>query len=148
MNRLAIRILCLAAVLTSLLVFTGSASAAVRRYVAHGTAQFVSPTDFVGSGIATRLGIYSETGSVVLLPTAIPTVFRAIGTATYEASNGDTLVAEIIGSLDMATGAISANLTYVGGTGRFENATGTSVLTGQLFEGGSMSVVVRGVLNN
>ena len=129
------------------LVATSAALAATRAYSARGTAQFVSPTEFVGSGEATHLGRYSEAGTVAFTPTADPNVLHIDGSITYTAANGDELDATASGELNLSTGAITATLTYTGGTGRFASAGGSSTLTGQLGAGGSISVTVDGTID-
>jgi hypothetical protein len=123
------------------------AQAAERPHISHGTAQFTSETTFVGAGIATHLGLYSEMGSVQFSPTADPAVLQLNAASTYTAANGDELHATFTGELNGLTGVITATATYVGGTGRFANATGTATLSGQLLPGGAIDVSVQGTLN-
>src|SRR5204862_8300827 len=123
------------------------AAADSRPYSARGTAQFVSPTEFVGSGEATHLGGYSEAGTVSFTPTSDPTVLHVEGSIVYTAANGDELHANISGELNAATGAVVASVTYVGGTGRFAAATGSSGLSGQLGAGGAITVSVSGSID-
>ncbi len=147
MQRLNLRIVCLIAVLAGMLGFTSIASAAWRPYLAHGTAQFVSPTDFIGQGDATHLNHYTEAGSVAFAPTSNPDVLRVTGTTSYTATNGDRLDAQVYGTLNTATGAVRATLIYVGGTGRFDHAWGVSRLSGQMGPNNSMAVTVIGLIN-
>ena len=88
--------------------------------------------------------LYEESGTIQLTPTANPAVFDANATSTYTAPNGDELHAVFTGQLNFETGVVTATVTYVGGTGRFANATGTATLSGQLLPGGSLDVAVRG----
>jgi hypothetical protein len=111
---------------------------------ARGTAQFISDTEFVGTGNATHLGRYTETGNVVFAPTGDPNVLAVSGSATYTAANGDQLHALVAGDLNTSTGVIAVTVTYVGGTGRFIDATGSASLAGQMLGGGAVSVVVAG----
>ena len=132
-----------------LLAFTvvavaGRTSAQTAAYFAQGTAQFVSQTDFVGTGQATHLGRYTEVGSVTFAPTANPAVLAITGTNVYTASNGDQLYGVLAGELDTSTGVITGTVTYAGGTGRFANAGGQSNLTGQMLGGGALTVAVAG----
>jgi hypothetical protein len=130
----------------SVLALATPAQAAKRPHVSRGTAQFVSANDFVGAGTATHLGLYDEVGSVQFSPTADPTVLHLEAESTYTAANGDQLHAVITGQLNGLTGVITATVTYVGGTGRFTNATGTATLSGQL-PGGSIEVAVSGTID-
>jgi len=134
-------------VATGMLMVGTRASAEERSHKSGGTAQFVSPTDFVGSGEATHLGRYTEIGSVEFSPTASPTVLRIDACSIYTAANGDQLYAVFTGQLDGLTGAITATGTYVGGTGRFVDADGSATLSGQLLPGGTISVSVEGTID-
>ena len=147
MNRFSAYVVGFVLALVGTLAFPGSASAAVRPHFATGTAHFVSLTAFVGSGHATHLGHYAEEGSVTLTATSNPAVFQVAGTTAYFAANGDRLDAQVSGTLNQATGVISATITYVGGTGRFEDASGQSTLAGQMDLNGTIHVRVVGVID-
>jgi hypothetical protein len=67
--------------------------------------------------------------------------------ATYTAANGDQLYAVFAGQLNGVTGIITATVTYVGGTGRFTDASGTAALSGQLLPGGAIEVTVKGTID-
>jgi hypothetical protein len=134
-------------VAVAILVLPDRASAEGRPYFLLGTAQFVSPTDFVGSGYATHLGKYTEVGSASFSPTADPTVLRIDAWAVFTAANGDQLYETITGRLDLLTGEITATVTYVGGTGRFEDASGSSTLSGQIMPDGTIAVAVEGTID-
>jgi len=123
------------------------AQAVERPYMSRGTAQFVNANDFVGTGNATHLGHYTEEGSVQFTPTSDPTVLQLNATSTYTAANGDQLRAVFTGQLNGVTGVITATVTYVGGTGRFANASGTANFSGQLLPGGSIEVAVKGTID-
>ena len=144
MNRFSSRFLSIVCIIVSFVAIAERAAAAVLPYAARGTAHFVSPTDFVGSGQATHLGRYSEAGRVAFTPTGNPAVLHVEGSIVYTAANGDELHATVSGELNGATGAISATVTYSGGTGRFANATGSGALSGQLDAQGVISVSVDG----
>lgn len=140
MNRITMfLLLCL-----TLLLFSTRAAAAERPYHARGAAHFISPTEFVGSGNATHLGHYSERGTVAFSPTGNPAVLNVVGSIVYTAANGNELHAAIIGELNLATGVVTAGVTYVGGTGRFASASGSSNLAGQMLPDGTISVAVVG----
>lgn len=90
-----------------------------------------------GTGIASHMGKATlEAYPTVNLTTAPP--FAVSGTLTITAANGDELHASFTGtrSAPDATGAFIINATYTitGGTGRFENASGS-------FEGVSTGIV-------
>ena len=129
------------------LALSAPAQAGERPHVSHGTAQFVNANDFVGAGKATHLGHYNEVGSAQFSPTADPTVFRVDGWSIYTAANGDQLYAVFTGHLDGLTGTITAMVTYVGGTGRFADATGSASLAAQILPGGSIEVAIKGTID-
>jgi hypothetical protein len=146
MNRFTCSV-CVMLVAVGGLVLPAGASAAVRPHTSRGTAQFVSPTDFIGKGNATHLGAYTEVGSVTFSPTTDPNILRVDARAIYTAANGDQLRAVITGRLNRLTGAITATVTYVGGSGRFAGATGSASLVGQILPGGTITVAVNGSIN-
>jgi len=129
------------------LTLAAPAQAVERPHVSRGTAQFVNANDFVGAGIATHLGLYDEVGSAQFSPTADPTVLQVDARSIYTAANGDKLYAVFTGHLNGLTGTITATVTYVGGTGRFTNASGTATLSGQLLPGGSIEVAIKGTID-
>ena len=142
------RVFALVLAALGVLALAASAHAAERPYAARGTAQLNPATgEFVGAGTATYLGLYSEAGSAQLTPIGNTGVFQVNATSTYTAANGDQLRAVIVGQLDFATGAVSAAVTYVGGTGRFVGATGVAILKGQFHPDGSMEVTVKGTID-
>src|SRR5206468_2008607 len=96
---------------------------------------------------ATHLGRYDEVGSAQFSPTADPTVFQVDAWAIYTAANGDQLYAVVSGYLHGLTGSITATVTYVGGTGRFTDASGTATLSAQLLPGGSIEVAIKGTID-
>ena len=130
-----------------ILAIAAPAPAASLPYASRGTAQFVNANDFVGTGMATHLGRYDEVGSVQFSPTADPTVLQIDAWAIYTAANGDRLYALFTGHLNGLTGAITATVTYVGGTGRFDDASGTATLSAQLLGGGSIEVAIKGTID-
>jgi hypothetical protein len=133
--------------MSGILALSTRASAEERQHLSRGTAQFLSGTEFVGSGHATHLGNYTETGNVTFSPTDVPGILRIDGEVVYTAANGDQLYANVIGHLNGETGAITATITYVGGTGRFGDAAGSATLLGQILPGGAISVTVTGTID-
>jgi hypothetical protein len=134
-------------VATGMLTVTTRASADERPHYSQGTAGFVSPTDFVGTGQATHLGRYTEVGSASFSPTDDPTVLQIDAWSIYTAANGDELYAVFTGRLNGVTGAITATVTYVGGTGRFDDASGSATLLGQILPDGTISVAIKGTID-
>jgi polyvinyl alcohol dehydrogenase (cytochrome) len=126
----------------------GNSTRAARPMTGTGAGSFTSPSfDFVASGIATHLGAFSHYGAIVLTPTADPSIFLISGTTTYRAANGDLLYANLSGTLNVATGAGTGTDTWIGGTGRFANASGTVDLTAQLLLDGSFVFSLDGDIN-
>ena len=131
----------------ALLLATAVAPAQDRPHKLRGTGHFTSPTDFVTRGIATHLGVFNETGSAVLTPTADPTVLQVDGSSILTAVNGDLVFEVISGQLNALTGVATGTITYVGGTGRFANASGTESLTIQFLPDGSFKYKGKGTIN-
>jgi hypothetical protein len=118
-----------------------------RPHKARGIGHFVSANDFVSEGIATHLGRFTEMGSAQLSPTDVPAVLRIEGWAIHTAANGDQLYEVFSGRLNLLTGAATATVTYVGGTGRFADARGTAAFSFQLFGDGSFEYAGEGVID-
>jgi hypothetical protein len=78
-----------------------------------------------GSGTATHLGQWTVSGTVHYTPDSNG-VLHSSGAATLIANNGDKLQIEIEGILDPVAAVDQGVFRFVGGTGRFEGATGTS----------------------
>ena len=79
-----------------------------------------------GSGNATHLGMFTNTGKVSFTPDASnPNILHPSGGGVFTAANGDKLNFIIItGALDLTTGIGTGEFEFTGGTGRFANATG------------------------
>ena len=78
-----------------------------------------------GSGTATHLGQWTVLGNVKYTPDSNG-VLHSSGEATLTAANGDKLQIQIDGILDPVAGIDQGNFYFVGGTGRFEGATGSA----------------------
>ncbi len=80
-----------------------------------------------------HLGLTSGEATQTLTFTG-PTTMNLVNSSTYTAANGDELYAEFIGTGTLDPVALSVTFegteTYLGGTGRFEGATGSSALAG------------------
>jgi hypothetical protein len=76
-----------------------------------------------GSGTATHLGQWTVQGTVHYAPDSNG-VLHSSGDATLTAANGDKLNFQIDGILDPVAGVDQGLFHFVGGTGRFEGATG------------------------
>ena len=77
-----------------------------------------------GSGTATHLGQWTVTGTVKYTPDN--GVLRSSGEATLTAANGDKLQVQIDGILDPVAAVDQGLFHFVGGTGRFEGASGSA----------------------
>ena len=77
-----------------------------------------------GSGTATHLGQWTVIGNVKYTPDN--GVLRSSGEATITAANGDKLQVQIDGILDPIAAVDQGVFHIVGGTGRFEGATGSA----------------------
>jgi hypothetical protein len=100
----------------------------------------VISTHAEGQGEATHLGRFTVTGDVavyVFTPTGV-----AIGNWTYVTANGDKLFAHMIGSGGVDPLHGMGTFTILGGTGRFQGASGTyqQIITFAEVPGGSAPV--------
>lgn len=84
-----------------------------------------------GSGTATHLGQWTVTGNVKYTPDANG-VLHSSGDAMINAANGDKVQIQIEGVLDPVAGMDQGLFHIVGGTGRFEGATGDANFVVQL----------------
>ena len=82
--------------------------------------------DPTGSGNATHLGMFTNTGKVSFTTDASnPLILHPSGGGVFTAANGDKLNFVILnGALDLTTGIGTGDFAFTGGTGRFANATG------------------------
>lgn len=149
MFRLLIRLFSLLALALPTLSLASHAPAQSKPHFATGFGQFAAnQSDFTGGGQATHLGRYTEAGNVTFAPTGTPGVFSVTGWTHYTAANGDQLYAVISGTVDFGSGAITATANYVGGTGRFVDASGSSALTGQMLGGGALTITAVGRISH
>jgi hypothetical protein len=130
-----------------LLVAVTAAPAGERPHKLRGTGRFVTATDFVGEGHATHLGDFDEVGGVQFSPTDDPAVLRIDGWAIHTAANGDEVHEVLTGRVNLQTGIGIATATYVGGTGRFADATGSAAITFQLLADGSYEFAGEGTID-
>lgn len=114
-----------------LLLGTMPASAVERPFALSGTGVATLITDesgnliganATGSGTATHLGQWTVAAPVKYTPDN--GVLRSSGEATITAGNGDKLQVQIDGILDPIAGVDQGIFRFVGGTGRFEGASG------------------------
>jgi hypothetical protein len=79
-----------------------------------------------GAGTATHLGAITVERTAVLTATSTPGVFDFNGEATLTAATGEQLTTTITGTFNANIGHADLIYEWTGGTGRFENATGTT----------------------
>ena len=103
-----------------------------------------------GSGNATHLGMFTNTGHVNFTPDASnPNILHPSGGGVFTAANGDKLNFVIInGALDLTTGIGTGDFAFTGGTGRFANATGrTSTVIEQNVVTGAYVLTLVGTID-
>ncbi|HYV04868.1 MAG TPA: hypothetical protein VFB82_09790 [Blastocatellia bacterium] len=120
--------------LTVVLLMGAIPVAAVERPIAlngNGVAAFITDqagniigANVTGSGTASHLGTWTLVGNVTFTPEN--GVLRSHPVATLTAANGDKLEIVGDGALDLATGTDHGIFHFVGGTGRFEGASGSA----------------------
>jgi hypothetical protein len=115
-----------------MLLATIPVSAVERPFALNGTGVATLVTDGeghligaipTGSGTATYLGQWTVSGTVSYTPDSNG-VLHSSGSATLTAANGDKLQIQIDGILEPVAGVVQGAFHIVGGTGRFEGATG------------------------
>lgn len=89
--------------------------------IVDGSGNLIGATP-TGSGTATHLGQWTVSGNVHYTP--VNGVLKSSGDATITAANGDKLQIQIDGTLDPVAAVDQGVFHIVGGTGRFEGATG------------------------
>ena len=109
------------------------------------------PIAFAGTGALTQLGAVTIAGNDCVLFTP-PTGLIADGVLTITASNGDQLFATIAGTEVLPTpevpGTIEGTFAIVGGSGRFEGASGGGRFTGINPFGPAVSATVEGTVSS
>ena len=117
-----------------LLLGTMPAFAVERPFALHGSGVATLITDpsglpigavATGSGTATHLGQWTVIGNPKYTPDSNG-VLHSSGEATLTAANGDKLQIQIDGILDPVTGVDQGVFYFLGGTGRFEGASGSA----------------------
>lgn len=81
--------------------------------------------DVTGSGNATHLGLFTHSGRVYF--TEDPNnsnLVKVSGASLFTAANGDKLNVQVEGVQDLTTGMATGEFRFIGGTGRFANASG------------------------
>lgn len=103
--------------------------------------------DVTGSGTATHLGAFTNSGRIYFTPDPDnPNIVHPSGEASFTAADGDKLFLVVEdASQDITTGLATGHFRFTGGTGRFANATGiTSAVVQQNFVTGGYELTVVG----
>ena len=100
-----------------------------------------------GTGTATHLGRFHLHREATLTPIPGSTEAEAEGTARIVAANGDVLLASIKGVFNPSTGQGVLIYEWTGGSGRFEDATGTTVWLVTVNPDLTYDVVANGVID-
>ncbi len=102
---------------------------------------------FTGTGVATHLGQLDIAGVVQRL-SVTPQFITFQGNVVFTAANGDQLNAVIEdGVRDRATGIATSIYRFTGGTGRFQNASGSTNGRSENPPGGSFMLVLEGTIS-
>ena len=121
-------------VMVFMLLGTIPASAVERPFALNGSGVATLVTDESGrpvsaiataSGTATHLGRWTVSGNVTYTPDNDGVLHSSVA-GTLIAANGDKLFFDINGILDPVAGIDQGTFRFVGGTGRFEGASGDS----------------------
>ena len=109
----------------------------------------VPSADVIGTGNGTHLGLFASAGRVTFNPDANnPNLVHPSGQATFTAADGDKLETVFSAddtTMDLTTGIGGGIFHFVGGTGKFANATGSiSVVVEQNFITGAYELTAVG----
>ncbi len=135
--------------LVGLTAWTALAYARPFHLVEHGTLTVDQGghLDTNGTGTATHLGRFTVHRTATLKATEDGSGLVDVdGQATLTSVNGDQLESSIKGTLNPQTGHAVLIYEWKGGTGRFENATGTTVWLVDITDN-TYDVVADGVIN-
>ena len=112
---------------------------------------FAPPATFTGTSLVTHMGLTAQEGTLFLGPPDENFVAPGFGTVTMTAANGDQLTFYYEGSLYALSGEGIGTFTFIGGTGRFANATGSgtfyALIDTSLAENQPMTVVLDGQID-
>ncbi|HEX8183698.1 MAG TPA: hypothetical protein VF747_03075 [Blastocatellia bacterium] len=146
--------------LTIIILLGAIPVAAVERpFASNGNGTLAIVTDGAGnviggsltaSGTATHLGLWTASGAVEFAADfKNPSLVHPTGTITFTAANGDKLEGALEdGVLDVNTGIANGTLLFVGGTGRFEGASGSvAYVVSQNLVTGAFEITTVGRIN-
>ncbi len=95
------------------------------------------------TGVATHLGRYTRTETVVLTPST----GVLVGTVVFTAANGDELHADVAGGFTSPTTA-EGTYSFTGGTGRFKTASGEASFEAVTTDGVHFAITFEGTLDD
>ena len=150
-NLSMISIILMTVALMGLTALTALAHPRPFHLVEHGTLTQDPPGHLIteGTGTATHLGRFTLHREATLKPSEDGSgLVDVVGRATLTAANGDELKASIEGTLDPQTGKAVLTYEWKGGTGRFQNASGTTVWLVQVNPDQTYDVVADGIIND
>ena len=112
----------------------------------------VPSADVIGTGTGTHLGLFASAGRVTFNPDPNdPNLVHPSGQATFTAADGDKLETIFNAdetTMDLTTGIGGGIFRFVGGTGKFANATGTiNVVVQQNFITGAYELTAVGKID-
>jgi hypothetical protein len=115
----------------------------------HGTATFNADGSIssIGTGTATHLGRFTLRRTAKLTPSGDGADATVEGEAVLTAANGDLLKASITGTFNPATSTGVLIYQWEGGTGRFQNATGTTIWLVEIYPDLTYDVVANGIID-
>jgi hypothetical protein len=147
LSRISISLMAL--VLVGLNTLTALATTQPFRLVEHGKLTFApdGTVTAIGTAIATRFGHLTVHRTFTLTPSPEGSDLEVDGQATLTVANGDRLKASIKGTLDSQTGHALLIYEWKGGSGRFVNATGTTVWQVEVYADQTYDVTAYGLIN-
>lgn len=103
----------------------------------------------IAKGTATHLGTWIQLGTLSFTPKPDTiTVILANGDSTFTGADGDELQAQLDGELDTTTGIATGTFVFNGGTGRFNEATGSANFkVTQDLDSGAFEVTANGTID-
>ena len=103
--------------------------------------------EVTASGTATHLGQWTQVGVLSFTYNPDSPLIQAGGSEFFMAANGDKLYYQIHGELDPVTGIATGTFLFVGGTGRFEGASGSADTVLQQDPSGPFEVTAVGTID-
>jgi len=106
--------------------------------------------DVFGSGVSSHMGLVSVYQHHWVAPTADSNILNFYdGTAVWTAANGDVLFGTYAGYLQFNPAGyfeIHGQFVWIGGTGRFQGATGAGLASGAQYLDGTFDLILGGTI--